>query len=65
MAEKKRYNRYKTNLFTEGWDIFSYKTKVATYDPKKGKIVKGGWWSVTTSKHINYIAGLWGFDVEK
>ena len=62
---KRTYPKYKKNLKTEGYDIFSYKTKVASYDPKKGKIVKGGWWSVTTSKHINYIAKMWGFDVEK
>ena len=65
MADKKRYPKYKKNLFTRGYSIFSYNTEVAKYDPEKGKIFTLGWWSTTTSKHINYIAKLWDFDVIK
>ena len=62
---KRTYPKYKKNLFTRGNKIFSYKTEVAEYKPEKGKIVTKGWWSSTTSKHINYIGKMWGFDVEK
>ena len=65
MTEKRRYDRYRKNLFTRGDSIFSYNTEVAKLDREKGKITTLGWWSMTTSKHINYIARIWGFDVEK
>ena len=65
MTEKRRYPKYKKNLFTIDFDIFSYGTKVAKYDPDKGGITLLGWWSQTTSKHINYIANLWDFDIIK
>ena len=47
--------RYKENLrIINGEDVYSYSTRVA-------KIVDDaihvfGWWSRTTSKHINYVA---------
>ena len=47
--------RYKENLrIINGEDVYSYSTRVA-------KIIDGelhvfGWWSPTTSKHINYVA---------
>ena len=47
--------KYKENLrIINGTDVYSYSTRVA-------KIVDDaihvfGWWSPTTSKHINYVA---------
>jgi len=65
MAEKKRYSKYKKNLYTIDDEIFSYGTKVAKLDRKKGQITPLGWWSQTTSKHINFIGKVWGFIVGK
>ena len=33
--------------------LFSYKTPVACYHPKRGYVVTEKKWSVTTSRHIN------------
>jgi hypothetical protein len=49
-----KFKRYKTNLTKVNQDIYSYKTKVATI--KGGDLMQLGWWSVTTQKHINYVA---------
>ena len=47
-------DRYKQNLRIEGNKVISYITHVATID--NGKLIQLGWWSVTTQKHINYVA---------
>ena len=47
-------DRYKQNLRIEGNKVISYITHVATID--NGKLIELGWWSVTTQKHINYVA---------
>ncbi len=49
-----KFNRYKTNLTKVNNDIYSYSTKVATID--KNNLIQLGYWSVTTQKHINYVA---------
>jgi len=49
-----KFNRYKTNLTKVGDNIYSYNTKVATI--KGENLIQLGWWSVTTQKHINYVA---------
>lgn len=59
----KTFPKYAENLQAVGNTIFSYGTPVADY--KNGKVVTRGWWSSTTSKHINYVAGLWGAKVVK
>jgi hypothetical protein len=46
------------NLRIDGCKVFSYKTHVATIDG--GKLMVHGHWSVTTSKHVNYVAALRG-----
>ena len=46
--------RYKQNLRIDGNRVISYVTHVATIDG--GKLRQLGWWSVTTQKHINYVA---------
>jgi len=69
------YSRYPENLQTVGNKIYSYGTHVATYKPgtragrnfplSPGTVVTKGYWSVTTSKHINYLARKWGVKVVK
>ncbi len=54
MKTGKKFNRYKTNLTRFDNDIYSYNTKVAII--KGGDLMQLGWWSVTTQKHINYVA---------
>ena len=60
----KTHGRYPENLQTVGDKIYSYGTHVASFVPGKGVVTKG-YWSVTTSKHINYIARKWGATVRK
>ena len=50
----KKFDKYKTNLTRVKNDIYSYSTKVATID--KDNLMQLGYWSVTTQKHINYVA---------
>lgn len=49
-----QFNRYKQNLRKDGNKIYSYVTHVATI--KGNELHQLGWWSVTTQKHINYVA---------
>ena len=49
-----KFRKYKTNLTKINSDIYSYSTKVATI--KGNKLIQLGWWSVTTQKHINFVA---------
>ena len=56
----KTFDRYKQNLREHNNKIYSYDTHVATIH-KNGKyngdaLIQHGWWSVTTQKHINYVA---------
>lgn len=55
--------KYKDNLTIQGNDVISYKTKVAVIDHSTYEVVKLGWWSPTTSKHINYVASQLKYDV--
>lgn len=48
------FKRYKQNLRRVGDKIFSYSTNVVTVDYPN--LIQHGWWSVTTQKHINYVA---------
>ena len=47
-------SKYKQNLRIEGNKVWSYTTHVATIE--SGKLIEHGWWSMTTQKHINYVA---------
>lgn len=47
-------NRYKQNLRVMGNNVWSYNTHVATIDGDK--LHQLGYWSMTTQKHINYVA---------
>lgn len=57
-------NRYTQNLHIEGNNVISYTTHVATIDWGNRKLYVHGWWSVTTSKHINYVASEYGLTKE-
>ena len=47
--------KYKENLrIIDNTDVYSYSTRVAQI--KSEELHVYGWWSPTTSKHINYVA---------
>ncbi len=54
-------DRYKQNLRIIGNNVYSYNTNVATI--VNDKLIVLGWWSVTTSKHINYVARELDLDI--
>jgi hypothetical protein len=47
-------NKYKQNLKVEGNKVYSYNTHVATIE--NNNLFQLSYWSVTTQKHINYVA---------
>jgi hypothetical protein len=55
--------KYKQNLRINGNDVWSYSTIVAKIDGDK--LHQLGWWSVTTQKHINYVASYLGLTLIK
>lgn len=48
------FDKYKENLRVLGNEVWSYSTHVATIDGNK--LHQLGYWSMTTQKHINYVA---------
>ena len=59
----RKFNRYKENLRQVGDKIYSYSTNVATVEYPN--LIQHGWWSVTTQKHINYVARKLGLTIKK
>jgi len=59
------FDKYKQNLKADYNNVFSYNTKVAEIDHNKREITPLGWWSVTTSKHINYVGNEYDYKVNK
>ena len=58
--------KYKQNLkIVNNQDVISYTTKVAEIDHKNRQINQLGWWSVTTQKHINYVANEYNYKLNK
>ena len=55
--------RYKQNLKVEGNKVYSYNTHVATI--QGDQLTPLGWWSVTTQKHINYVAKEFNLNLVK
>jgi hypothetical protein len=49
-----KLEKYKENLKIEGDKVISYVTHVATI--KGDELHQLGYWSMTTQKHINYVA---------
>jgi len=50
----RKFNRYKNNLRQDQDKIISYTTHVATIEGDTLRQL--GYWSMTTQKHINYVA---------
>ena len=59
------FDKYKQNLRATDDSVYSYNTRVAEIDHIKRTIKPLGWWSVTTSKHINYVGSEYGYEVQK
>jgi len=59
-----KMDKYKENLLVSDNLIFSYLTKVAEIDHINRIVKPLGWWSATTSKHINYVAKSYNYKVE-
>lgn len=45
--------------------VKSYDTLVALIDHSNKTLTELGWWSATTSKHINYVAQQLGYKVNR
>ena len=65
----KTFEKHKKNLREVNGKIYSYDTHVATIvratQFEDGHILQHGWWSVTTQRHINYVAGEYNLKVIK
>ena len=65
----KTFDRHKKNLRQVGDAIWSYSTHVATLvynsDKLQYELHQHGWWSVTTQRHINYVANELGLEIVK
>ena len=59
----RKLDKYKENLLLVGDEIYSYHTNVASIEGNK--LIQHGWWSVTTQKHINYVANELGLEIDK
>ena len=63
------FNRYTQNLSVVNHDgndyVQSYATRVARIDYEKMELIVLGYWSMTTSKHINYAGSELGLTVIK
>ena len=59
------FDRYKQNLRASHNAVYSYDTRVANINHRDRTITPLGWWSVTTSKHINYVGSEYGYKVQK
>ena len=56
--------KYKENLrIINDTDVYSYSTRVA--EIKDDELHIFGWWSPTTSKHINYVANFLNLELIK
>jgi hypothetical protein len=58
-------NRYKKNLEIRGNTVYSYNTRVAEINSEAGELKQLGYWSITTQKHINYVARELGLKIIK
>ena len=55
--------RYKQNLKIDGNNVWSYSTIVAKKDGND--LIQLGYWSMTTQKHINYVAKYYQLNLVK
>ena len=58
-----KLDKYRENLLVSDDAVYSYLTRVAEIDHEKREVKPLGWWSVTTSKHINYVAREYDYRV--
>jgi hypothetical protein len=67
MEHARTLPKYKQNLSIVEKDgerfVRSYNTLVARIED--GTLYQLGWWSVTTQKHINYVAKHFGYQIVK
>tara|TARA_R110002012_G_scaffold23623_1_gene80077 strand:+ start:411 stop:605 length:195 start_codon:yes stop_codon:yes gene_type:complete len=59
------FDKYKQNLRATDEAVYSYDTRVAEIDHRNRTIKPLGWWSRTTSKHINYVGSEYNYEVQK
>jgi hypothetical protein len=57
--------KYKDNLKVDDDYVYSYGTPVAQFLHKTKQVYPLGYWSTTTSKHINYVAKYYGYKVKQ
>jgi hypothetical protein len=55
--------KYKQNLRIDGSNVWSYSTIVAKKDGND--LIQLGCWSMTTQKHINYVANYYNLTLIK
>jgi hypothetical protein len=65
-----KFEKYRENLTQVGNNIYSYYTRVATIEGNdliqhKNLLQENGRWSVTTQKHINYVANHYNLNLKK
>ena len=58
-----KLDKYKLNLTIHNNEVWSYRTHVATI--VDGQLIQHGYWSMTTQKHINYVANELGLEIDK
>ena len=58
-----KLDKYKQNLSIQGNKVWSYTTNVATI--QGNELHQLGYWSMTTQKHINYVAKEFGLTLIK
>ena len=61
--ELSKLDKYKNNLLVSNQYIFSYLTQVAKIDHINKTIIVDKFYSVTTSKHINFVANEYNYKV--
>ena len=59
----KKFIKYRKNLAYDDKYVYLYNTKVGRIDNDNRVLWKLGYWSMTTSKHINYAAKELGLKV--
>ena len=69
LAKWENLPKYKQNLHvTKTGDVYddicSYSTIVGGIDHLNSIVLRFGYWSPTTSKHINYVAAYYGYKIE-
>lgn len=57
--------KYRQNLEVVGNKVLSYSTHVATIDLTNGTLTVLGYWSKTTSKHVNHVADELNLEIVK